>query len=60
MGPRGPLTLEDLPSFVTTHWVSRRKSELQAEIDGVLLTVEETYGRYQLSLEEFAGVAAVG
>ena len=54
MGPLGPLTLDDLPSSITTHWVSRRKAELLAAIDGGLLTVEEACGRYRLSLEELA------
>ncbi|HKX90177.1 MAG TPA: DUF1153 domain-containing protein [Sphingopyxis sp.] len=54
MGPVGPLTIEDLPSSHTAHWVSRRKAELLAAIDGGLLTTSEACGRYRLSLEELA------
>ena len=34
MGPLGPLTIDDLPSSATTYWVSRRKAEVLAAIDG--------------------------
>jgi hypothetical protein len=52
MGPLGPLTLGDLPSSSTTYWVSRRKAEVLAAIDGGLLTIEEASARYRLSTEE--------
>lgn len=54
MGPLGPLTLEDLPSSATTYWVSRRKAEVLAAIDGGMLSTEEACARYRLSLEELA------
>lgn len=54
MGPLGPLTLEDLPSSATTYWVSRRKAEVLAAIDGGLLSLNEACKRYRLSLEELA------
>jgi hypothetical protein len=54
MGPLGPLTLDDLPSSGTTYWVSRRKAEVVAAIDGGMLTVEEAGARYRLSIEELA------
>lgn len=54
MGPLGPLTLKDLPSSGTTYWVSRRKAEVVAAIDGGMLTVEEASARYRLSTEELA------
>lgn len=54
MGPLGPLTLDDLPSSHTAHWVSRRKAELLAAIDGGMLTTGEACSRYRLSLEELA------
>jgi hypothetical protein len=52
MGPWGPLTREDLPSSCTIYWVSRRKAEVLAAIDGGLLGVEEACERYRLSGEE--------
>lgn len=52
MGPRGPLTIDDLPSSNTTYWVSRRKAEVLAAIDGGLLSIEDACDRYQLSSEE--------
>ena len=54
MGPLGPLTPEDLPSSGTTYWVSRRKAEVLAAIDGGMLSIEEACARYRLSLEELA------
>ena len=54
MGPLGPLTMGDLPSSHTAHWVSRRKAELLAAIDGGMLTTSEACARYRLSLEELA------
>lgn len=54
MGPLGPLTIDDLPSSCTTYWVSRRKAEVLAAIDGELLSLEEACGRYRLSAEEIA------
>jgi len=52
MGPLGPLTIDDLPSSGTTYWVSRRKAEVLAAIDGGLLSLEEACDRYRLSNEE--------
>lgn len=53
MGPLGePLTLELLPSAVTTRWTARRKAEVVAAIGGGLLTLDEACDRYGLSLEE--------
>lgn len=54
MGPVGPLALEDLPSSGITYWVSRRKAEVLAAIDGGMLSTEEACARYRLSLEELA------
>lgn len=54
MGPSGPLTIEDLPSSATTYWVSRRKAEVLAAIDGGMLSLDEACDRYRLSLEELA------
>lgn len=54
MGPFGPLTIDDLPSSCTTYWVSRRKAEVLAAIDGGLLGLEEACKRYRLSVEELA------
>jgi hypothetical protein len=52
LGPLGPLTIDDLPSSGTTYWVSRRKAEVLAAIDGGLLSLEEACDRYRLSDEE--------
>lgn len=52
MGPLGPLTTEDLPLSCTTYWVSRRKAEVLAAIDGGLLNLGEACERYRLSPEE--------
>jgi hypothetical protein len=54
-GPLGRLTLDDLPSSSTAHWVSRRKAEVLAAIDGGLLSQSEACARYRLSVEELAG-----
>jgi len=53
-GPLGPLTMNDLPSSCTTYWVSRRKAEVLAAIDGGMLALEDACVRYQLSPEELA------
>lgn len=55
MGPLGRLTINDLPSSSTTYWVSRRKAEVLAAIDGGLLGESEARTRYRLSFEELAG-----
>ena len=53
VGPLGePLTLKKLPPPGTTRWVSRRKAEVVAAVQGGLLTIDEALERYDLSLEE--------
>lgn len=52
MGHLGPLTIDDLPSSDTIYWVSRRKAEVLAAIDGGLLSFDEACDRYRLSNEE--------
>ena len=54
MGPLGRLTIDDLPSSCTAHWVSRRKAEVLAAIDGGLLSESDARERYRLSVEELA------
>ena len=55
IGPMGSeLTLADLPKRNTRRWVSRRKAEVVAAVEGGLITVDEACERYNLSLEEFA------
>jgi len=55
IGPMGDkLTLKDLPKRDTRRWVSRRKAEVVAAVEGGLITVDEACERYNLSLEEFA------
>ncbi len=54
MEPLGQITIDDLPSSSTAHWVSRRKAEVLAAIDGGLLSESEACARYRLSVEELA------
>lgn len=55
-GPNGrALTLDDLPPPSITRWVTRRKAEVVAAVQGGLLTVEDALERYGLSEEEFTG-----
>lgn len=52
-GPLGEkLTLADLPPPETTRWVSRRKAQIVAAVDGGLLTPAEACDRYRMDLEE--------
>lgn len=53
-GPLGPLTIDDLPSSGTTYWVSRRKAEVLAAIDGGMLALEDACEKYRISPEELA------
>ena len=54
MGPDGnALTLADLPAPETERWVSRRKAEVVAAVDGGLLSLDEACQRYALTVEEF-------
>jgi hypothetical protein len=53
-GPFGPLTIDDLPSSGTTYWVSRRKAEVLAAIDGGMLALEDACEKYRISPEELA------
>src|SRR3989337_1681836 len=53
-GPLGePLTLDSLPPPQTDRWVVRRKAEVVAAVSGGLLTGDEAWELYSLSLEEF-------
>lgn len=55
IGPLGEaLTLDTIPPATTTRWVSRRKAEVVAAINGGLLTMDEACERYRLSVEELA------
>lgn len=55
-GPNGrPLTLEDLPPPNITRWVTRRKAEVVAAVEGGLLSEQAACERYSLSDEEFSG-----
>ncbi|HVV66132.1 MAG TPA: DUF1153 domain-containing protein [Rhizomicrobium sp.] len=54
IGPDGrTLTLENLPRRETTRWVTRRKAEVVAAVQGGLISLEDACTRYRLSLEEF-------
>jgi hypothetical protein len=54
VGPDGrTLTLADLPQHETTRWVTRRKAEVVAAVQGGLLSLDEACDRYRLSVEEF-------
>jgi hypothetical protein len=53
IGPLGEeLTLDNLPPPDTTRWVSRRKAQVVAAIEGGLLTADEACARYRMSPEE--------
>jgi hypothetical protein len=53
-GPDGAmLTLPDLPAPETRRWISRRKAEVVAAVEGGLLTLGDACARYALSVEEF-------
>jgi hypothetical protein len=55
VGPLGSkLTLKDLPKRSTRRWVSRRKAEVVAAVEGGLISIDEACERYALSIEEFA------
>jgi Protein of unknown function (DUF1153) len=55
-GPDGAmLTLPDLPTPETRRWVSRKKAEVVAAVEGGLLTLREACDMYALSVEEFVG-----
>jgi hypothetical protein len=55
-GPDGQkLTLADLPSPGISRWVTRRKAEVVAAVQGGLLTRESACERYNLTEEEFEG-----
>ena len=54
IGPDGQvLTMADLPPAETVRWVSRRKAEVVAAVEGGLLTLDEACRRYRLTREEF-------
>jgi len=55
IGPLGEeLTLDNLPPPETTRWVSRRKAQVVAAVEGGLLTPDEVCARYRMSHEELA------
>jgi Protein of unknown function (DUF1153) len=54
IGPDGrSLTLADLPKRDTTRWITRRKAEVVAAVQGGLISLEDACERYRLSLEEY-------
>jgi hypothetical protein len=54
IGPDGrTLTLADLPKPDTARWVTRRKAEVVAAVQGGLISLEDACDRYRLSVEEF-------
>ena len=60
IGPTGaPLTRNDLPPPNTGRWVIRRKAEVVAAVRAGLISLEEAYRRYTLSVEEFASWQAL-
>lgn len=55
-GPDGrTLTLKDLPAPGVARWVTRRKAEVVAAVEGGLLTENAALERWNLSEEEFSG-----
>ena len=54
LGPDGSaLSVADLPPPNTRRWVIGRKAEVVAAVRGGLLSVEDAYSRYELTLDEF-------
>jgi hypothetical protein len=54
IGPDGrTLTLADLPKRTTTRWVTRRKADVVAGVQGGLISLDEACERYSLSVEEY-------
>lgn len=54
IGPMGEaLSIASLPAPDTTRWVTRRKAEVVAAVEGGLLSFDEVSRRYNLTLEEF-------
>jgi uncharacterized protein DUF1153 len=54
IGPDGQtLTRADLPPRDTKRWVTRRKAEVVAAVQGGLISLEEACDRYRLSVEEY-------
>lgn len=56
VGPDGrSITLADLPAPGIQRWVTRRKAEVVAAVQGGLLTADDACHRYSLSREEYSG-----
>lgn len=56
VGPDGQtLTLADLPKPGIKRWVTRRKAEVVAAVNGGLLSKDDALKRYAISEEEFEG-----
>jgi hypothetical protein len=54
IGPDGNrLTRETLPPQDTKRWVSRRKAEVVAAVEGGLISLDDACARYRLSVEEY-------
>jgi hypothetical protein len=54
IGPDGsPLTIADLPPQNTKRWVTRRKAEVVAAVQGGLLSLDDACTRYRLTIDEF-------
>ena len=54
IGPDGgPLTIADLPPQNTKRWVTRRKAEVVAAVQGGLLSLDDACKRYRLTIDEF-------
>ena len=47
------LTLANLPSLETRHWVASRKAIVVAAVRGGLLSISDACERYRLTAEEF-------
>jgi len=47
------LTLADLPAPGANRWVIRRKALVIAAVRGGLLSIDEAYSRYMLTVEEY-------
>jgi hypothetical protein len=52
-GPKGSITAADLPLPNIKRWVAGKKAIVVCAVRGGLLTLDEAYARYNLSIEEF-------
>lgn len=47
------ITIADLPPRNTERWISRRKANVVAAVQGGLISLDDACSRYRLSVEEY-------